>query len=176
MNGGNCLESGTSYKSGMGSTLKLSFKEGYVQSLGSAAARKDGKLTAAELAADPEGADLLKALQDQIAQNLGMSAENIIVESLAQAPNSGRSLSESQYHANFGAKIVAASYRCHCPAGYTGYNCETDIDECASTPCLHGATCTQGVYSYTAHVWLATLMYQWAPATLNWMSALLPHA
>jgi Notch-like protein len=34
-------------------------------------------------------------------------------------------------------------------SGYTGSICETDIDECASTPCLNGGTCTQGVASYT---------------------------
>ena len=27
-----------------------------------------------------------------------------------------------------------------CPDGYTGYNCETDWDECWAGPCLNGGT------------------------------------
>lgn len=33
-------------------------------------------------------------------------------------------------------------YRCMCVTGYVGSNCETNRDECATTPCLNGATCT----------------------------------
>ena len=40
------------------------------------------------------------------------------------------------------------SYTCSCVAGYTGTNCETDIDECAAFPCKNGATCTHGLNSY----------------------------
>ncbi|KAI0239341.1 Mucin-like protein [Lamellibrachia satsuma] len=41
------------------------------------------------------------------------------------------------------------SYTCGCADGYTGTHCETDVNECASTPCMNGATCTDAVNSYT---------------------------
>lgn len=41
------------------------------------------------------------------------------------------------------------SYTCGCLAGYTGTNCETEIDECASNPCLNGGTCIDGVNAYS---------------------------
>ncbi|CAG2100574.1 unnamed protein product [Medioppia subpectinata] len=32
-------------------------------------------------------------------------------------------------------------YTCECPLGYTGKNCEQEIDSCAHYPCANGATC-----------------------------------
>jgi len=42
------------------------------------------------------------------------------------------------------------SYTCTCQPGYTGNNCQTNIDECASRPCLNGGRCTvRGLASVT---------------------------
>ncbi|XP_078574850.1 uncharacterized protein LOC144861039 [Branchiostoma floridae x Branchiostoma japonicum] len=40
------------------------------------------------------------------------------------------------------------SFTCQCAPGFTGTLCETDINECTTSPCVHG-TCTNGVGSYT---------------------------
>lgn len=33
------------------------------------------------------------------------------------------------------------SYRCLCPSGWTGTNCESDIGTCQNRPCQNDATC-----------------------------------
>ncbi|KAH0618332.1 hypothetical protein JD844_017435 [Phrynosoma platyrhinos] len=40
------------------------------------------------------------------------------------------------------------SYHCTCTKGWTGTNCEINIDECASNPCVHG-NCSDRTASYT---------------------------
>ncbi|XP_043205584.1 cubilin-like [Amphibalanus amphitrite] len=40
-------------------------------------------------------------------------------------------------------------FTCSCPAGYTGLRCEADIDECATSPCQNGGTCTNTVGSFS---------------------------
>lgn len=39
--------------------------------------------------------------------------------------------------------------RCECPAGFTGRNCSTNIDECADHICQHGSTCIDEINFYT---------------------------
>jgi hypothetical protein len=41
----------------------------------------------------------------------------------------------------------AAGYTCACPAGYTGTNCENEIDECQSNPCVNGQ-CMDAINAY----------------------------
>ena len=38
-------------------------------------------------------------------------------------------------------------YSCSCTPGYTGINCQTDINECDSIPCIHG-NCSDLINSY----------------------------
>ncbi|XP_078575446.1 sushi, von Willebrand factor type A, EGF and pentraxin domain-containing protein 1-like isoform X3 [Branchiostoma floridae x Branchiostoma japonicum] len=46
-------------------------------------------------------------------------------------------------------RSISAGYVCDCVAGYTGVNCEVEIDECLSSPCLNNATCTDQLNMFT---------------------------
>jgi hypothetical protein len=41
------------------------------------------------------------------------------------------------------------TFTCECETGYSGFLCQTDIDECASGPCFGGATCVDGEGAWT---------------------------
>ncbi|XP_034753236.1 protein eyes shut homolog isoform X1 [Etheostoma cragini] len=40
-------------------------------------------------------------------------------------------------------------YTCKCPLGFTGTNCETKINKCDSSPCLHNGTCSDFLGHHT---------------------------
>ena len=40
------------------------------------------------------------------------------------------------------------TYRCSCSPGFTGRDCQTNIDDCASKPCKNNGTCQDQIQSY----------------------------
>jgi hypothetical protein len=44
---------------------------------------------------------------------------------------------------------TSTGYSCACDPGWTGTNCDGNINECAGNPCVNGGTCTDGTNSYT---------------------------
>lgn len=44
---------------------------------------------------------------------------------------------------------LGQSILCRCQAGFTGANCQVNIDDCASSPCQNAGTCQDGVNDYT---------------------------
>jgi len=44
---------------------------------------------------------------------------------------------------------LAFAIRCECVNGYSGRLCQVDIDNCEPNLCLNGATCVDGVASFS---------------------------
>ncbi len=45
--------------------------------------------------------------------------------------------------------VSSNGYSCACVAGYSGPNCQTNVNECGSNPCQNGASCVDAVNSFT---------------------------
>ncbi|KAL3858270.1 hypothetical protein ACJMK2_012866 [Sinanodonta woodiana] len=61
--------------------------------------------------------------------------------------NASRCLDSPCYH-NATCSDTGNVYYCHCTEGYTGHDCEYEIDACDIKPCLNGGTCISLLKDY----------------------------
>ena len=61
----------------------------------------------------------------------------------------------SKRHAICLSQNLEGDYNCLCLAGYTGKNCDVEIDECVDTPCFNGGTCQvqSAAYLWSKEPW-----------------------
>lgn len=43
-------------------------------------------------------------------------------------------------------------YHCECTVGFTGHQCETNIDDCSGVTCQNGGTCRDGLLLLLLHL------------------------
>ena len=44
---------------------------------------------------------------------------------------------------------IEDQFRCFCKSGFTGRQCNMEVDECASQPCVNGASCHDVINGFT---------------------------
>eukprot|EP00795_Rhopilema_esculentum_P007212 gene7212-12892_t len=66
-------------------------------------------------------------------------------------PNADNQCSSHPCTNGGGCIDVITGYKCNCIEGYTGKNCEHDIDECTSLPCFHGGKCINQVNNFSCN-------------------------
>ena len=50
-----------------------------------------------------------------------------------------------------GTTPVVGGYFCACPVGFSGVNCEVNVDDCVGTPCKNSGTCIDGANTFSCN-------------------------
>jgi len=93
---------------------------------------------------------------------------------LQEWPNSARHARCIQFkHFSFVISFADFSgYRCRCPDGYSGDYCETDIDECLSSPCPANYSCVNHIGRYECFCHPKWPCHVTAPLLQSWQVVL----
>ncbi|CAF4611296.1 unnamed protein product [Rotaria sp. Silwood1] len=81
----------------------------------------------------------------QIADEVENKLLNFICEYQVPCNESNLCQNNALCYMNVGREI------CICASGFTGQYCDTEINECLSSPCLHGGICADGLDNYTCN-------------------------
>ena len=85
-------------------------------------------------------------LKTNIAKNLKVEVENIQKDIIELKKGINECLTNPCQNQGT-CTDIPSGYSCTCVPGFTGKNCEVNIDECSENPCVHG-TCTDEINSY----------------------------
>eukprot|EP01047_Picozoa_sp_COSAG01_P037002 COSAG01_NODE_2915_length_6861_cov_2.886128_2_plen_2005_part_01 len=69
------------------------------------------------------------------------AACDAIGSAFVSCSSGAESLACVPHRARTGCRIELDAYQCNCVAGYSGVNCDIDINECSSLPCRNGGKC-----------------------------------
>ncbi|XP_054726522.1 protein crumbs isoform X4 [Anastrepha obliqua] len=82
----------------------------------------------------------------------GKHCDSDVDECLSHPCQNGATCNNKLFFFKYGKHRILRqinAYECVCQPGYTGINCEVDINECDSNPCTKGSTCIDMINNFT---------------------------